>query len=167
VPSHAGSFLVARPVIQDPHFRRTVVLLIQHAAEGAFGLVVNRPAKVEGVPFQVFTGGPCQSPGLLMLHGHADWLGPEDGGPKPQVAPGVFMGDAGCVRRVSEADEEERLRYRMFVGYAGWGPGQLERELATGSWAIVPADGQVLFDTPAEDLWKNLQPPPFPQPSLN
>jgi putative transcriptional regulator len=167
VSSHAGSFLVAKPVIQDPHFRRSVVLLVQHGADGAFGLVVNRPGKVEGLPFQVFTGGPCQSPGLLMLHGHSEWVGPADDGPNPEVAPGIFMGDAACVRRITEAEDTDDLRYRMFVGYSGWGPGQLESELATGSWEVVHAAGEVLFEMPPEDLWKNLLPPAFPQPSLN
>jgi putative transcriptional regulator len=167
VPSLAGSFLVARPVIQDPSFRRSVVLLLQHDADGAFGLVVNRPAKVEGVPFPVFAGGPCQSPGLLMLHGHPEWAAP-GAEPPAEVAGGVFMGDAECVRRVSDAESgEEALRYRMFVGYAGWGPGQLEREMIARSWAVVAASGAVLFDTPAEELWKNLLPPALPEPSVN
>ena len=56
---------------------------------------------------------------------------------------------------------------RVFRGYAGWGGGQLERELAVGDWAIVPASGELLFDTPAADLWKHLVPPMIPQPSVN
>jgi putative transcriptional regulator len=167
VSSLAGSFLVARQVIQDPNFRRTVVLLLQHGAEGAFGLVVNRPAKVEGLPFPVFAGGPCQAPGLLMVHGHAEWATPAEGEAKPQVAPGVYMGDADCVGRVSDPESQEAFRFRVFVGYAGWGPGQLEQELAAGSWAVLAASGEVLFATPPEDLWKHLLPPALPQPSVN
>jgi putative transcriptional regulator len=165
VSSHAGSFLVARPVIQDPNFRHTVVLLLQHDADGAFGLVVNRPAKVEGLPFPVFAGGPCQAPGLLMVHGHADWRAPGDD--KPEIAPGIYLGDADCLHRISDPGPDEPRRFRVFVGYAGWGPGQLEAELAVGSWAVAPANGAVLFDTPAEDLWKHLLPPLLPEPSLN
>jgi putative transcriptional regulator len=167
VSSLAGSFLVARPVIQDPNFRQTVVLVVQHGAEGAFGLVVNRPTKVEGLPFPVCKGGPCQSPGLVMLHGHREWLTPPADPPMPEVAPGIYLGDADCVRRVSDDPDREKLRYLIFIGYSGWGPGQLEQEMATGSWGIVPATGPVLFQTQAEDLWKDLLPPPLPQPSLN
>jgi putative transcriptional regulator len=168
VSSLAGSFLVARPVIQEPNFRRTVVLLLQHGADGAFGLVVNRQAKVEGLPFPVFTGGPCQSPGLLMLHGHSDWADEGPSNPQAAVAPGVFMGDADCVRRITDPEPgQEGLRYRMFLGYSGWGPGQLENELATRAWAVVPASGDVLFETPIDDLWKHLLPPALPEPSLN
>ena len=72
--SLAGSFLVARHVLQDANFRQTVVLLLKHGSEGAFGLVVNRPAKAEGIPFPVFGGGPCPMKGFIMLHGHADWV---------------------------------------------------------------------------------------------
>jgi putative transcriptional regulator len=165
--SLAGSFLVARPVIQDSHFRHTVVLLVQHGEEGAFGLVVNRPTSVEGLPFPVFSGGPCQAPGLLMIHGHADWVESAEELPKNQVAPGIFLGDSSCVSRVSDAEDGPDLRYRMFVGYAGWGPRQLESELAQGAWAVVTATGDVLFETPAESIWQDLLPPAIPQPSLN
>jgi putative transcriptional regulator len=141
--------------------------VIQHGDDGAFGLVVNHPSKAEGLPFPVFAGGPCQSPGLLMLHGHADWVEEKPDQPPPAVAPGVFMGDAGCVRRVSEPEPGQDLHFRMFLGYAGWAAGQLEQELASGAWAVVAAQGSVLFETPAEDLWKDLLPPVLPQPSLN
>jgi len=167
MPFFAGSFLVARPVLQDPNFREAVVLLLQHGAEGAFGLVVNRPAPVQGAPFPLFKGGPCPAQGLLMLHGHEDWLelSPEKEGQR--VAPGLFLGDAACLKRATQAAEKETLRYRVFTGYAGWGPGQLEKELAAGAWTITSASGDALFDTPADDLWTQLAPPRIPQPSVN
>lgn len=160
--SLAGSFLIARPVLRDPNFRQTVVLLLQHGTEGAFGLVVNRPAKVEGLPFPVYGGGPCQSEGLLMLHGHTDWSEDQKG-----LAPGIYLGDASCLPKVTEPADPDGLRFRMFAGYSGWGPQQLEGELKAGAWAVVPATGELLFDTPVEQLWSLLLPPRIPQPSLN
>ncbi|MCS6851039.1 MAG: YqgE/AlgH family protein [Gemmataceae bacterium] len=165
MPFYAGSFLVARPTLQDPSFRQTVVLLLEHNAEGAFGLVVNRPRPVEGIPFPVYYGGPCQSDGLLMLHAHPEWL-PQGESEKRQVAPGIYMGDASCLERVSGSDSSE-LRFRMFAGYAGWGPGQLERELALGAWVIVPAHAERLFGLAADEMWELLVPWRFPQPSVN
>ncbi len=165
--SLAGWFLVAKPVLQDPSFRQTVVLLLQHNCDGAFGLVVNRPAKVEGLPFPLFAGGPCESEGLMMLHGHADWL---DSDAKPgasEVAPGVFLGDAACLERVSDPPPGETYSFRLFAGYAGWGPDQLEGELGQSAWALVKATGELLFETPVEELWDRLLPPTIPQPSLN
>ena len=97
MPSLAGSFLVARHVLKESSFRQTVVLLLQHGDEGAFGLVINRPAAVEGVPFPIFAGGPCESEGLLMLHGHPEWMDEPS-----TVAPGIFMGDSSCLTYIQD-----------------------------------------------------------------
>jgi putative transcriptional regulator len=164
--SLAGSFLVARAVLKDPNFACTVVLVLNHDADGALGLVVNRALEVKDVPFPVFGGGPCQAPGFFMLHGHPEWA-KTDPGVKKEVAPGVFVGDESCAERASAKSLEEGLRLRIFRGYAGWGPGQLESELAGGAWGVVPASGELLFDTPVEELWDRLMPPRIPQPSLN
>jgi putative transcriptional regulator len=169
--SLAGSFLVARPVLHDPNFAHSVVLLLAHSDEGAFGLVVNRPVPepVEGLPLPVFFGGPCPAPGLLMLHGRPDWHEPDPDteGDTGEVAPGIFVGDAACLERAREAADEGPPRFRVFSGYAGWSGGQLEGELAAGAWAVVPARGPLLFDTPVEELWDRLVPPSLPQPSVN
>ena len=165
--SLAGHFLVARPVLRDPNFLRSVVLLLQHGSVGAFGLVVNRKANVAGLPFPVFVGGPCKSEGLLILHGHADWVEPAEELDKRQVAPGIFIGDGSSLKRISEPPPDAVLRYRLFTGNAGWGPGQLESELATGAWSTVPASGEFMFDTPIEEIWKGLLPPQIPEPSVN
>lgn len=168
MPYHPGSFLVARAVLKDPFFSQTVVLLLQHNADGAFGLIVNKLAEAEEVPFPVYNGGPCTSDGVIMLHGHSDWLVDEQAdSPEREVAPGIFVGSAETFQRVTEGEEYQELRYRIFACYSGWGPDQLEDELATGAWAVVPASGELLFDTPAEELWERLLPPSFPQPSVN
>lgn len=168
MPYFAGSFLVARPVLKDPSFSQTVVLLLQHDADGAFGLVVNRRAQVsEDVPFPVFTGGPCTSEGVILLHGHPESLEGEDDAPEREVAPGVYLGTAELFQRLSDGTAGDFTHFRIFACYSGWGPDQLEGELASGAWAVVPAAGPVLFETPVEELWERLLPPRFPQPSLN
>lgn len=169
--SYAGCFLVAKPVFQDPNFKRTVVFLLAHNDEGAFGLVVNRPAEAEGLPWPVFIGGPCPSPGLIMLHGHSDWTeeAQEDAEAdrERELAPGIFSGDATCLDRVTQTDDADEYRFRVFSGYAGWGSGQLEGELAAGAWAIASANGKLLFNTPVAELWDRLAPPRIPEPSVN
>ena len=167
MPYLAGSFLVARSVLKDAFFNQSVVLLLQHNSDGAFGLIVNRPAQADGVPFPVFNGGPCTSEGVILLHGHRDWVDEPADSTEREVAPGIYVGSADTFQRVTEADDGEELRYRIFACYSGWGPDQLEGELASGAWAVVPATGELLFDTPAEELWERLLPPIFPQPSLN
>lgn len=168
MPFHAGSFLVARPTLKDPFFGKTVVLLLQHQAEGAFGLIINRPLPVEDLsstPLKLYLGGPCDADGLLLLHGHRDWLADPDHPGPTEVAPGIFLGDSSVAERITE-NPDEPLRYRVFKNYSGWGPGQLESELASGVWAIVPANGELLFDTPVEAIWAAAMPsliPPFSQ----
>ncbi len=97
--SLAGYFLVARPALDDPNFRRSVILVLQHGPEGAFGLVINRPIASEKLPFPIYVGGPCELEGMLLLHGHSDWAQDEDG----QVCPGVFLGDAACASALPAA----------------------------------------------------------------
>src|SRR5262245_29594041 len=168
--SLAGSFLVARPVLKDPNFNQTVVLILVHSDEGAFGVVVNRPLPVAGLPFPLFDGGPCPSPGVVILHGQPDWLdhpGEEEQASPREVAPGIFVGDESCLGRAGEAEPGEPVKCRVFRGYAGWGAGQLEQELAAGAWGVTAASGKVLFDTPNEEMWDLLLPPRIPQPSRN
>jgi putative transcriptional regulator len=169
--SYAGCFLIAKPVLQDPNFKRTVVFLLAHNAEGAFGLVVNRQAEAEGLPWPVFVGGPCPSPGLIMLHGHPEWAEPEEDDAESvkerELAPGIYSGDAACLDRVTDKGEVDTSRFRVFSGYAGWGGGQLEGELAAGAWSIAAANGSLLFNTPVKELWDRLSPPRIPEPSVN
>jgi putative transcriptional regulator len=164
--SLAGTFLVARNALRDPFFGRTVILLLQHGPEGAFGLVLNRAAKADELPFPVYVGGPCQLEGLLMLHGHEEWHGPSDDQPG-EVCPGVYLGDTPSFERIAEMPKGTDWRFRVFTGYSGWGPKQLESEMADGAWIVLPANGERLFDTPAEELWERLAPPTIREPSIN
>lgn len=164
--SLTGSFLVARPVLRDALFGRSVILLLQHGSEGAFGLVLNKPAVSKELPFPIFVGGPCKLQGLLMLHGHEDWVDDPDK-TEGLICPGVYLGDAACFDRLEDLEDETSWKFRVFSGYSGWGPRQLESELAEGSWLVVPANGELLFDVPVEELWERLAPPTIPEPSLN
>jgi len=164
--SLVGSLLVARPTLRDGFFGQAVVLVLQHSEEGAFGLVLNRPASDEDMPLPVSIGGPCKFEGFLLVHGHQDWLDDPESA-KGQIIPGVFLGDGAVMDKVSEADPDSGLRFRMFAGYSGWGPSQLENELAEGSWAVVRADSTHVFDIPPDELWDTVVPPTIPEPSLN
>ncbi len=171
MPFYPGWFLVAKPILRDPNFHQTVVLLVQHSEEGGFGLVVNRPIPVKELPYPVYSGGPCEAQGMFIVHGHPEWVLDEeedgDGDSLTQIAEGIYLGDASCANLIKELDTEETKLIRMFAGYSGWGPGQLEQELAEGAWALTPANGELLFETPPEDLWSHLKPPAIPEPSTN
>lgn len=153
-----GHFLVASPQLVDPNFVRTVVLLIHHSEEGAFGVVLNRPAentvkeiweKVAEGPCasgqRIHVGGPVSGP-LLALHTHQALA-------EMEIVPGVFFAAQRehLERLLREPDES----YRVFLGHAGWAGGQLEKELQQGAWLTTPATAQFVFSE-ASDLWRRV-----------
>jgi putative transcriptional regulator len=162
----AGKFLIARAALADSFFGRSVILMLQHGPEGAFGLVLNRPAQTKELPFPIFVGGPCKMDGLLMIHGMLEWLLPDDDAAR-EVCPGVYLGTSEQFEKATEADEATNDRFRVFTGYAGWGPKQLEAEMLQDSWIVLPATGTIIFETPVQDLWERLAPPALPVPSMN
>ncbi len=156
--SLTGQLLVATPQIEDGVFHRSVVLLLQHDAGGAQGVVLNKPleADVDVVlpgwgdevtpPGLLFQGGPVQldsALGLVVLG--------------PQSPPGVqeLFGGLGLVDLDAppEVVGDGVVGLRIFIGYAGWSPAQLEAEIRTGSWYVVPPDvGDVVAEDPGT-LW--------------
>jgi putative transcriptional regulator len=167
-----GAFLVAEPSLLDPNFRASVVLILEHNPGGAYGVVVNRPAEDNELPLPVFIGGPCPSPGLVMLHSHPEWissssddetLSPDD----RALAPGIYIGDAASLNIATKIIPGKPIRFRIFRNYAGWGGGQLEQEIAAKAWTVVPATADLLFDVPPNELWPLLRPRHIPEPSVN
>lgn len=143
-----GKLLVASPALEDPNFVRTVTLMVRHDDDGALGLVVNRPTRtsladvwdrIADTPCRqsplLHDGGPCEGP-LMLLHrgeGHADH----------EILPGIyFTADRANVRPLVAGDEA----IKPFVGYAGWSSGQIEEELGTGSWLVIDARADLVFD---------------------
>jgi putative transcriptional regulator len=107
-----------------------------------------------------------------MLHAQADWLeesaaNTEVAGVGKEVARGIYVGDSACLARASKAGKGDQQRFRVFHGYSGWGPGQLEQEIAAGAWVVAAASPELLFDVPPDDLWDKLSPRRIPEPSVN
>lgn len=153
-----GRLLVSEPYLPDPYFRRTVVLLCEHNAEGSFGFVLNRLTDMgvndlmENMPpigSQVGIGGPVQSSDLYYLHTLGDHI---EG--SLEVVDGVFMGgDYEQLRRVLAADERLSEHVRFFVGYSGWGKDQLDKELNERSWLVSRATKRLIMNIGIDDLW--------------
>lgn len=155
--SRQGRLLVAAPALEDPNFRRTVVLMLEHSAEGALGLVLNRPTPLvsrEALPGalaelmpaaeRVFHGGPVQPDAVILL---ADF---ED----PSRAAAITFGSVGIVTPDGEGGSPGQVRaIRAFGGYAGWGGGQLERELREEAWVDVAPDADDVFTDDHLGLW--------------
>jgi putative transcriptional regulator len=160
----AGQLLVASPKLVDPNFRRTVVLVLQHDDDGAFGVVLNRPSPVAvaqvlpawhpvvSQPQTLFQGGPVGLDGAL---GVATMLPRADG----RGVVNRVVGPFGLVDLDADpADDGVRgiTGLRVFAGHSGWGAGQLEAEVAHGDWYVLAADqGDVLAPEPAT-LWSRV-----------
>ncbi len=161
-PSLSPSLLVAMPQLLDPNFKRSVVLLVHHDAEGSFGLVINRASEIvapqlcESLELAwhgdeedvVMWGGPVQPNTGWVLFGDGTAADAEE---STVVTNGLrFAGSLETLRCIAQSPPE---RVRLLLGYAGWGPGQLEVELTQGAWVTVPIDPNMVFETPPEALW--------------
>ena len=158
-----GVFLVADLRLLDPNFSKTIVLITQHGPGGSVGVVVNRPTRTplsrafpsipefEKRPETLFVGGPVQREAITVL------LRTE---PPPQPAFPIF-------EKVYVAPEMKTLvdliargrpedRFRVYSGYAGWGPGQLQGEVDRGDWRILPGDADLLFQEETGSAWEAL-----------
>ena len=158
--SLTGRLLVATPALRDPNFERTVVLLVAHEEGGALGVVLNRATEVPvaevlgpwgtlaGEPAVVFEGGPVQPEAAICL---------------ARTRPGVealsgFNRVSGAIGTVDLSGDPDSLRegvlgVRVFAGYAGWQPGQLESEIEGGSWFVFDALPGDAFASRPDDLW--------------
>lgn len=160
----AQSLLIAMPQLQDPNFQRTVLLMVEHDESASFGLVLNRNSDLlisdlfsslecqwtgEGAA-TVNWGGPVQLNSGWMLLGDSLSLVP-DGEELATVVPGVHFAASMDVFRHVADDPPNDLRF--FLGYAGWGPGQLESEIAQGAWLSAPATPELIFGAPADQMW--------------
>jgi putative transcriptional regulator len=157
--SLAGKLLVATPVIGDPNFDRTVVLLLEHSDEGAFGLVLNRPTDLDLLdplpqwyslaahPSVVFVGGPVEQERAIALA--RTRAGSEVEGWSPVL---------GRVGTLDLSAEPEQIgtgvdELRVYAGYAGWGSGQLEGEVGAGAWFVLDAHPDDVLCAEPEELW--------------
>lgn len=157
-----GMFLVATPQLRDPRFAETVVLVLNHGREGAIGVVVNRPTWVEpealfpDVDFfrryrgVVWYGGPVARTSALFLVRDGDVVESE-----PIIDDIHITADIDEVRENLPYRTDER-RLRVYAGYAGWGPGQLDSEISAGDWQVTPASGDLIFTSEPASLWREV-----------
>ena len=152
-----GNLLIASPQMPDSFFSKSVILLLAHTEEGAAGLMINRPTEatvtdlnrsIFDEPFAwdkpIWLGGPVSGP-LVILHKESRFADHE-------VVPGVFS---------TVEDKKVRLALKrrldpaiIAINYSGWGPGQLEKEMAEDSWEVLPATEDLVFSGSGPELWK-------------
>lgn len=161
-----GRLLVANPLLPDVNFDRTVVLLLAHGDDGAIGIVLNRPSETEiaaplprweglaAEPAVVFVGGPVQLQAVICL------ARPAGGTSVPGAPPGwnAVTADMGTLDLDQDPDgiRGDFDELRIFAGYAGWSPGQLEEEIAAGAWWVVDARPGDAFSDDPDGLWRRV-----------
>lgn len=154
-----GQLLISSGGLYDPNFRHTVVLVGEHNADGALGVILNRALNVtveQAFPplsrlvpphNPLFRGGPVQPESPILLAEFED----------PESADILVFGSVGfLVGDVSADPQGSTLQARVFAGYSGWGPGQLEAEMAVDSWIIEPARVEDVFTDAPDLLWSRV-----------
>ena len=157
----APAFLIAVPQLLDPNFRLSVVLLLERNDDGAMGVVINHDSPLllkdlcadHSIPYQgddekrVRKGGPVQPEQGLVLYAdsHEDPEGRE-------VLDGLHVSASRAT--LGRLCDLARGRFQCYSGYAGWGPGQLEREIVEGSWVIGQVDPKCVLDVPPKEVWR-------------
>ena len=157
-------FLIAMPSLADPSFSRTVTYICEHNSDGAMGLVVNRPLNLSlGTVLQqvqlepsnpqialqpIYLGGPIRRERLFVIH-QQDWSGELTLPINDTLA---ITASRDILIAIAQGDFPGQTL--ITLGYAGWGKGQLEEEMAANSWLSVEADQRVIFDTPDEQRWQ-------------
>ncbi|MCG6917227.1 MAG: YqgE/AlgH family protein [Deltaproteobacteria bacterium] len=158
-----GRFLIASRQLLDPNFVETVVLLIEYNKQGAMGLIINRPSEMklsEALPEieglgqsadKIYLGGPVAKSHLLLLIRTST---PPEG--SRHVFKDVHLSSSQEVIQRMIKNPEGKERFRVYAGYAGWAPRQLDNEIAHGGWRVLRADAETVFDKSASEIWPEL-----------
>jgi putative transcriptional regulator len=157
-------FLIAMPMLEDPNFYHSVTYICEHNEQGAMGIVINRPLDIAlgdvlehmhieqhnlgTAGREVYLGGPVQPERGFVLH---EPLGKWDSMLPVTEQIGITT-SRDILMAMNDGQGPERAL--VALGYAGWGPGQLEKEMAENAWLSVPADSTIIFDTPIERRWQ-------------
>ncbi len=158
-----GMFLIASRELADPNFSESVVLLLEYDAQGALGLIVNRPTQVALTDLLpdidelkerqdvVYVGGPVSKNRIVLLMRSSEH--PRGAG---RVFADTYVSSSMDTLKHAVELSREGGSFHAYVGYAGWGPGQLDNEVSRGDWHISPAEEAIVFDRAADQIWPEL-----------
>lgn len=160
-PPKKGKVLISYPLLDDPHFKRTVILLVEHGKDGSVGFILNKNTGlkvnelVQGFPAvqsEVFYGGPVNNNNLYFLHNKGNLL---DG--SHEVLPGIFWGgDFDNLKVLLDTGKISEKDIRFFIGYSGWAKGQLNEELIDQSWIVGKITGKTIMQLSDKKLWSQI-----------
>ncbi len=153
------TLLIADPFLKDPNFMRTVVYICRHSDEGSFGFVLNKMYDqtldelingLEGFTIPVYEGGPVQPDTIHYIHQYPDLI-PES----YKISDDVYWGgDFETLKMLIRSYQIDLAKIKFFIGYSGWESDQLANELKEKSWLTATSTRKIIFDVPAEDVWK-------------
>lgn len=157
-----GDLLISEPFLPDPNFERTVIYICEHNEEGSFGFVLNKPSElkfdeifeeVNNFRVTLYIGGPVQHDTLHFIHRASDVI---EGG--VQIKESLcWGGNFEQLKVLISTKQIEEKNFRFFIGYSGWGAGQLQEELDANSWIVLPnATENQIFDVAPEKLWREI-----------
>lgn len=154
-----GTILISEPSLRDYFFRQSVVLLAEHNEEGTFGLIINKPIEIrfndlikDFPPYDlpVYLGGPVKTDSLFYLHTYPDI---EE---SIAIMENLYWGgDLEIIRELMHAGLLEPKEIRFFLGYSGWSPNQLDREIREKSWVLSQSTAREIIHEHPENLWRN------------
>ena len=156
----SGVLLIAEPFLKDPNFKRTVVFLCEHQPEGSFGFVLNKQYShtldelmndFEGYKILVYYGGPVQADSIHFLHQYPDLI-PDS----IEVVEGIYWGgNFESVSALIRSNSIDQNKIRFYLGYSGWGDGQLNEEMEQKTWLTVNATPKLVFHKKPGEIWKD------------
>jgi len=152
--------IIATPNLVDPNFRRTVVVMLQHDDEGTVGLVLNRPtehlcrAVTDSLDIEwtfdeasyLTVGGPVEPQSLWIVHSASHQF-------SETINIGADLAVSRSEQALREVCDSDAEQIKLFIGYAGWGPGQLEQEIRDGAWLTTKLSRQLVFDVAEPEIW--------------
>jgi putative transcriptional regulator len=154
-----GIILISEPSLQDYYFRQSVVLLAEHSNEGTFGVIINKPIEMrlpeifgdlKEFDFKVYLGGPVKTDSVFFIHTLDDING------SLKIMKGLYWGgDIATIKSYIRKGLIGENHIRFFVGYSGWNPDQLEREISENSWVLSHTTAREVIDDKPELLWSN------------
>lgn len=156
-----GRILIAEPLLGDPNFDRSVVLLADHNEEGTVGFVLNRPIDLDfddlvldfpSFEASIFEGGPVQGDNLFFLHRKGDLIPGSE-----EIMEGVYWGgDLEILKEMIALEMVSPDDIKFFLGYSGWSAGQLQEELDQEAWLVAESNAGLIFGSDIESLWSTI-----------
>lgn len=153
-----GKLLIAEPFLNDPYFKRTVILLIEHNEKGSMGIILNKMVEnrlhevIDNFPesdFMVNIGGPVSEDSLFYLHNNSKIP------TSLQIYNNLYFGgDYELIKKMVQNKSIDKNTIRFFIGYAGWTKNQLEQEIKENSWIITDYNSKLIFDLNTKLIWK-------------